>query len=159
MQRRPGLQRQPGGASRHPRPLAEQVHLHALLGEVAIGEQRHETAVPQRAQQGAEHRPAGPGERQHPHAQPLAEAHEPVEQLLRTQPLGDRRDRGEPQRGPGAGVVPVAEVTEEHDDAAAVRERGAHRGVALGPLTGQLLAERIVTGVTPPELVPFDPLR
>jgi D-amino-acid dehydrogenase len=32
-------------------------------------------------------------------------------------------------------------------------------GIALGPLTGQLLAERIVTGVTPPELVPFDPLR
>ena len=32
-------------------------------------------------------------------------------------------------------------------------------GIALGPLTGQLLAERIVTGVTPAELVPFDPLR
>lgn len=32
-------------------------------------------------------------------------------------------------------------------------------GVALGPITGQLLAERIVTGVTPAELVPFDPLR
>jgi D-amino-acid dehydrogenase len=32
-------------------------------------------------------------------------------------------------------------------------------GVALGPLTGRLLAERIVTGVTPAELVPFDPLR
>ena len=32
-------------------------------------------------------------------------------------------------------------------------------GVALGPLTGQLLAERIVTGVNPAELVPFDPLR
>ena len=32
-------------------------------------------------------------------------------------------------------------------------------GVALGPLTGKLLAERIVTGVTPAELTPFDPLR
>jgi D-amino-acid dehydrogenase len=32
-------------------------------------------------------------------------------------------------------------------------------GIALGPLTGRLLAERIVTGVTPPELVAFDPLR
>jgi D-amino-acid dehydrogenase len=32
-------------------------------------------------------------------------------------------------------------------------------GIALGPVTGQLLAERIVTGVGPAELVPFDPLR
>ncbi|WP_148572338.1 NAD(P)/FAD-dependent oxidoreductase [Nocardioides caldifontis] len=32
-------------------------------------------------------------------------------------------------------------------------------GVALGPITGRLLAERIVTGTTPPELLPFDPLR
>jgi D-amino-acid dehydrogenase len=32
-------------------------------------------------------------------------------------------------------------------------------GVALGPVTGQLLAERIVTGAAPAELVPFDPLR
>jgi D-amino-acid dehydrogenase len=32
-------------------------------------------------------------------------------------------------------------------------------GVALGPLTGRLLAERIVTGVNPAELVAFDPLR
>lgn len=32
-------------------------------------------------------------------------------------------------------------------------------GIALGPLTGKLLAQRIATGTTPPELVPFDPLR
>jgi D-amino-acid dehydrogenase len=32
-------------------------------------------------------------------------------------------------------------------------------GIALGPLTGKLLAHRIATGVTPPELVAFDPLR
>jgi D-amino-acid dehydrogenase len=32
-------------------------------------------------------------------------------------------------------------------------------GIALGPVTGRLLAERIVSGTTPPELVPFDPLR
>jgi D-amino-acid dehydrogenase len=32
-------------------------------------------------------------------------------------------------------------------------------GIALGPLTGKLLAHRIATGATPPELVPFDPLR
>jgi D-amino-acid dehydrogenase len=32
-------------------------------------------------------------------------------------------------------------------------------GIALGPLTGKLLAQRIATGSAPPELVPFDPLR
>ena len=32
-------------------------------------------------------------------------------------------------------------------------------GIAWGPLTGQLLAERITAGVTPSELTPFDPLR
>ena len=32
-------------------------------------------------------------------------------------------------------------------------------GIALGPVTGRLLSERIVTGNTPPELVAFDPLR
>ena len=32
-------------------------------------------------------------------------------------------------------------------------------GLTLGPLTGALLAERIVTGVTPPELAPLDPCR
>ncbi|HEY8449931.1 MAG TPA: FAD-dependent oxidoreductase, partial [Bacillota bacterium] len=32
-------------------------------------------------------------------------------------------------------------------------------GIFLGPLTGQLLAEMVVTGRRPPELAPFDPLR
>ena len=32
-------------------------------------------------------------------------------------------------------------------------------GMAHGPATGRLLAERIVTGVTPPALAVFDPLR
>ena len=32
-------------------------------------------------------------------------------------------------------------------------------GVALGPVTGRLLAEQVVTGRTPPELRPFDPTR
>ncbi|NNG38050.1 FAD-dependent oxidoreductase [Flexivirga sp. ID2601S] len=32
-------------------------------------------------------------------------------------------------------------------------------GITLGPLSGQLLAEQMVTGVTPPELLPFDPTR
>lgn len=32
-------------------------------------------------------------------------------------------------------------------------------GITLGPVTGQLLAESMVTGETPAELAPFDPLR
>lgn len=32
-------------------------------------------------------------------------------------------------------------------------------GIVLGPLSGQLLADAITTGVIPPELTPFDPLR
>ena len=32
-------------------------------------------------------------------------------------------------------------------------------GIVLGPLTGQLIAESMTTGQTPPELTPFDPLR
>jgi D-amino-acid dehydrogenase len=32
-------------------------------------------------------------------------------------------------------------------------------GITLGPVTGRLLAEQIVTGATPDELRPFNPLR
>jgi D-amino-acid dehydrogenase len=32
-------------------------------------------------------------------------------------------------------------------------------GIALGPVTGQLLAQTVLKGETPPELAPFDPLR
>ncbi|WP_439145006.1 hypothetical protein [Streptomyces barkulensis] len=32
-------------------------------------------------------------------------------------------------------------------------------GITLGPVTGRLLAERVVTGREPAELAPFDPLR
>ena len=32
-------------------------------------------------------------------------------------------------------------------------------GIALGPVTGRLVAETLTTGRTPPELTPFDPLR
>jgi D-amino-acid dehydrogenase len=32
-------------------------------------------------------------------------------------------------------------------------------GIALGPLTGQLMAETVLKGEVPPELAPFDPLR
>jgi D-amino-acid dehydrogenase len=32
-------------------------------------------------------------------------------------------------------------------------------GIALGPITGQLLAQTVLKGEVPPELAPFDPLR
>ncbi len=32
-------------------------------------------------------------------------------------------------------------------------------GMALGPITGKLLAEQIISGIRPAELIPFDPLR
>jgi D-amino-acid dehydrogenase len=32
-------------------------------------------------------------------------------------------------------------------------------GIALGPITGQLMARAVLKGETPPELAPFDPLR
>ena len=32
-------------------------------------------------------------------------------------------------------------------------------GMALGPLTGQLLAQTVLKGEAPPERAPFDPLR
>jgi len=32
-------------------------------------------------------------------------------------------------------------------------------GIALGPITGQLMAQTVLKGETPPELAPFDPLR
>jgi glycine/D-amino acid oxidase-like deaminating enzyme len=32
-------------------------------------------------------------------------------------------------------------------------------GIALGPVTGQLLAQTLLKGEAPPELAPFDPLR
>jgi D-amino-acid dehydrogenase len=32
-------------------------------------------------------------------------------------------------------------------------------GMALGPVTGMLVARTVLTGEAPPELRPFDPLR
>jgi D-amino-acid dehydrogenase len=32
-------------------------------------------------------------------------------------------------------------------------------GIALGPVTGMLVAQTVLEGEPPPELAPFDPLR
>lgn len=71
--------------------------------------------------------------------------------------LDDRRDEWVGSRPCTADGLPLIGRT----NAPAVFVAGGHGmwGVALGPLTGQLLAQRIASGSTPPELVAFDPLR
>lgn len=71
--------------------------------------------------------------------------------------LDDRRDEWVGSRPCTADGLPLIGAT----DAPHVYVAGGHGmwGIALGPLTGKLLAHRIATGTTPPELVPFDPLR
>ena len=69
----------------------------------------------------------------------------------------DRRDEWVGSRPCTADGLPLVGAT----NAPHVYIAGGHGmwGIALGPLTGKLLARRIATGITPPELVPFDPLR
>jgi D-amino-acid dehydrogenase len=78
-------------------------------------------------------------------------------------PLIDGVDRGD-VRDPWVGSrpltpdgLPVIGAT----NVPGVHVAGGHGmwGVTLGPITGKLLAEQIMTGSTPPELAPFDPLR
>jgi D-amino-acid dehydrogenase len=71
--------------------------------------------------------------------------------------LDDRRDEWVGSRPCTADGLPLIGRTR----APAVFVAGGHGmwGIALGPLTGKLLAQRIASGTTPPELVPFDPLR
>jgi D-amino-acid dehydrogenase len=77
--------------------------------------------------------------------------------LLNGIDLADRRDEWVGSRPCTADGLPLIGAT----DAPHVYIAGGHGmwGIALGPLTGKLLAHRIATGTTPPELVPFDPLR
>jgi len=77
--------------------------------------------------------------------------------LLNGVDLADRRDEWVGSRPCTADGLPLIGAT----NAAHVYIAGGHGmwGIALGPLTGKLLARRIATGTTPSELVPFDPLR
>ena len=77
--------------------------------------------------------------------------------LLSGVDLDDRRDEWVGSRPCTADGLPLIGRT----NAPAVSVAGGHGmwGVALGPLTGKLLAHQIATGVAPPELVAFDPLR
>jgi D-amino-acid dehydrogenase len=77
--------------------------------------------------------------------------------LLNGVDLVDRRDEWVGSRPCTADGLPLVGAT----NAPHVYIAGGHGmwGIALGPLTGKLLARRIATGITPSELVPFDPLR
>ena len=71
--------------------------------------------------------------------------------------LDDRRDEWVGSRPCTADGLPLIGPTA----APGVFVAGGHGmwGIALGPVTGQLLAQTVVKGEVPPELAPFDPLR
>ena len=80
-----------------------------------------------------------------------------VRPLLRGVDLEDRQDEWVGARPCTPDGLPLIGRTRSPRVYAA----GGHGmwGMALGPLTGQLIAETVTTGVAPPELTPFDPLR
>ena len=82
---------------------------------------------------------------------------EAVRPLLDGVDLDHRRDEWVGSRPVTADGLPLVGAT----SSARVFVAGGHGmwGVALGPVTGKLLAEQITTGTVPEELRPFDPLR
>ncbi len=71
--------------------------------------------------------------------------------------LDDRRDEWVGSRPCTADGLPLLGATASPR----VLVAGGHGmwGIALGPLTGQLVAQTVLKGEAPPELAPFDPLR
>ncbi|TDC62988.1 FAD-dependent oxidoreductase [Actinomadura sp. GC306] len=82
---------------------------------------------------------------------------EAVRPLLRGADLDARRDEWVGSRPCTRDGLPLIGATRSPRVFAA----GGHGmwGITLGPATGRLLAEQIVTGERPPELAPFSPLR
>ena len=82
---------------------------------------------------------------------------ESAQPLLSGVDLEDRRDEWVGSRPCTADGLPLIGATRS----SRVFVAGGHGmwGIALGPLTGKLLAQRMATGVAPAEMVPFDPLR
>ncbi|WP_110182995.1 NAD(P)/FAD-dependent oxidoreductase [Nocardioides solisilvae] len=77
--------------------------------------------------------------------------------LLRGAELGSRRDEWVGARPCTPDGLPLVGAT--RSDRVFVAGGHGMWGITLGPVTGRLLAERIVTGVLPEPLRPFDPLR
>ncbi|HOA66261.1 MAG TPA: FAD-dependent oxidoreductase [Phycicoccus elongatus] len=86
--------------------------------------------------------------------QAIVEAARP---LLRGVDLDDRTDEWVGSRPCTVDGLPLIGATRSPR----VHVAGGHSmwGITLGPVTGKLLAEQIMTGTTPAELAPFDPLR
>jgi D-amino-acid dehydrogenase len=80
-----------------------------------------------------------------------------VRPLLDGVDLDDRRDEWVGSRPCTSDGLPLVGAT--NDERVFVAGGHGMWGVVLGPVTGRLLAERIVTGRTPAELRPFDPVR
>ncbi|MFJ6194830.1 NAD(P)/FAD-dependent oxidoreductase [Micromonospora sp. NPDC092111] len=80
-----------------------------------------------------------------------------VRPLLTGVDLDDRRDEWVGSRPCTPDGLPLVGATA----APRVFVAGGHGmwGVALGPVTGQLVAQAVLKGEVPPELAPFDPLR
>ena len=121
-QRRAGLHGQRGRAAHHPGLLAEELHLDAAAGEIAVTDQADNLAGPQPLDQDGEPwRPAAG--RQHLHAEPLAERDEPVIDRLRLHPLDHGGHRACPLGDdPCASQVVVAHVRQGENHPAAGRE-------------------------------------
>ena len=110
------------GPRHHPGLLAEEVHLDAVPGDVAVTGQADALPRPQPPGQYPEWLgpPAGG---QHFHAQSLAERQEPLVEGLRLEPLHDRRERACPAGDdPCSGLIPVSHVRQREDHAAAGRQ-------------------------------------
>lgn len=77
--------------------------------------------------------------------------------MLRGADFSDRRDEWVGSRPCTPDGLPLIGPTTSRR----VHVAGGHGmwGIALGPVTGRLVAETLTTGRTPPELTPFDPLR
>lgn len=82
---------------------------------------------------------------------------EALRPLVRDVDLDERREEWVGARPCTADGLPLVGATRSPR----VFVAGGHAmaGILLGPVTGKLLAHQVATGTTPPELVPFDPLR
>ncbi len=82
---------------------------------------------------------------------------EAVHPFLTGADLDDRRDEWVGSRPCTPDGLPLIGAT----DSRRVFVAGGHGmwGIALGPVTGQLLAQTVLKGEAPPELAPFDPRR
>ena len=149
-QQRARLLGEQGRSGRHPGRLAEELHLDAGGGQVAVGDQADQAAVAQPPGERAEGGAAAV--RQDLHAEALAVGDEPVVERLRLEAFGDRGERRLQLGGdPRAGEVPVGHVRQREDDAAAGGEAVGQVVHVLGLEAGldALARSRRAAGRTP----------